>query len=95
MDLNHARLPIPPYPHILPLGIFPGDFVIISHPGLFVKPFSRIFQKVFLQFSEKYVIIGAKIDLGSEISENVGLSRFCGDDPAGGGMYRRDDGSDA
>ena len=39
MNLNHTRLPIPPYPHILFVGTHPTG-AIVAHRAWFVKHFA-------------------------------------------------------
>ena len=44
MDLNHTRLPIPPYLHILSIERSPLDgLLIIALHGMFVNQFLKIF----------------------------------------------------
>ena len=46
MDLNHTRLPIPPYLHILFIKRLPlDDSLIIALCGMFVNRFLKIFSK--------------------------------------------------
>ncbi len=51
MDLNHTRLPIPPYLHLFSVKRFSFDgLIIIASRNAFVNPFFEVFLKKFQDF---------------------------------------------